>query len=79
MSDSDVRRTTKPRRNLGQRGAALLLATLRGELSPEHAALQLAPVKRASKPRPCIRGAHGVCLTHGQLQIECQQLAREDR
>lgn len=77
MSSRTPRRSTMPQVSLGRRGAALLLATLRGELSPEQAAMCITSIKKAPQARPCAPGAYGVCATHGQLHIECQQAKRE--
>lgn len=55
-------------------GAQTILALLRGDISQEDALTALNQPPR----QKCRVGAHGVCLTHGQLIHECKKEARDD-
>jgi len=52
---------------LNYKAASLLLAVLRGEITAQQANAALAP----DKPKACVVGRFGVCLTHGQTKEEC--------
>lgn len=51
-------------------GSQLLLQVMAGKLTSEEACRRL----NFNKESPlCVRGAHGLCVTHGQLLSDCEE------
>jgi hypothetical protein len=57
---------------LNLKGAALLIAVVKGEITAAEAQKQL-PIKK----KPCCVGRNGLCSTHGQLFVDCQNNSEE--
>lgn len=54
---------------LNAKASGLLLAMLRGEITARQAQDSIG----SSKPKACVVGRNGVCLTHGNVATECKE------